>query len=72
MPDVPKQGHTGGERRLQLVGLLGIANHQGVQVLAAAHLELGVVLVLLDRDVLRVLATHRQQEVLDLVQLLRL
>lgn len=64
--------HTRGQGRFQLVGLLCVVNHQGVQVLGAAHLELGVTLVLLDGDVLGVLAAHRHQKVLNLVQLLRL
>ena len=74
------------ERLLELLGLLGILHHQGVQVLAAAHLELDVILGLHDLDgcilsmfkerILRItfgsLATSNDQKVLDLLDLLRL
>lgn len=74
------------ERLLELLGLLGILHHQGVQVLAAAHLELDVVLGLHDLNgcilltlrerILKItfgsLATSNDQKVLDLLDLLRL
>jgi len=43
-------GRTGREALLELLGLLGVLEHQGVQVLLAADLELDVadLLVLLD------------------------
>lgn len=42
--------HTGRQGLLELLGLLGVLEHQGVQVLLAADLELDVLglLVLLD------------------------
>jgi hypothetical protein len=42
--------HTGGKALLELLGLVGVLEHQGVEVLLAADLELDVVglLVLLD------------------------
>ena len=45
-----RRAHTGRERLLQLLGLVGVLEHQGVEVLLAADLELDVVglLVLLD------------------------
>lgn len=45
-----KSSHTGRQALLQLLGLVGVLEHQGVQVLLAADLELDVVglLVLLD------------------------
>ena len=39
---------TWGQGLLQLLGLLLVCDDQGVQVPAAAHLELDIVLVLLD------------------------
>lgn len=41
------------QRLLQLIGLVGILDLQGVEVLGAAQLELGVVLGLEDADVCR-------------------
>lgn len=41
---------TWGQGLLQLLGLLLVRDDQGVQVPAAAHLELHIVLVLLDLD----------------------
>ena len=46
-------------------------NNQGVQVLAAANLELSVLLVLLDLDRLGVLPAGLHEEFLDFVDLLR-
>lgn len=63
---------TGGQRLLELLGLLLVGNDQGVEVARAAHLELGVLGVLLDLDRLGVLPARLQQEVLDLHDLLRL
>ena len=63
---------TWGKRLLQLVCLLSIKDAEGVQVLGAAHLELDGVLGPLDPHQPRVLPPRRQQEVLDLVDLLRL
>merc|ERR1719259_1259710 len=56
---------------LELLGLLTILNHQSVQVSAASHLELGVGPVLLDLDGLGVFPSSRQQEIFDLLNLLR-
>ena len=58
------------EGLLQLIGLVGVMDAQGVQVLAAPDLELGHVSGLLDLDGARVLPAGGQQEVLDLVNLL--
>ena len=60
------------ERLLELVGLVGVVDAEGVEVLGAAHLELDGVLGTLDPHRPRVLPPRRQQEVLDLVDLLRL
>lgn len=60
------------ERLLELVGLVGVVDAEGVEVLGAAHLELDGVLGPLDPHRPRVLPPRRQQEVLDLVDLLRL
>ena len=59
------------QRLLQLVGLLEVLHAERVEVLAAAHLEFDNVLRLLDLDGLGVLPARRQQEVLDLADLLR-
>merc|ERR1712133_14814 len=59
------------ERLLELLGLLTILNHQSVQVSAASHLELGVGSVLLDLDGFGVFPSSRQQEIFDLLNLLR-
>jgi hypothetical protein len=60
------------EGLLELVGLVGVEDAEGVEVAGAAHLELDGVLGPLDPHRPRVLAPRRQQEVLDLVDLLRL
>ena len=57
---------------LELVGLVGVGDAERVQVAAAAHLELGHARRLLDLDRPRVLAARGDQELLDLVDLLRL
>jgi hypothetical protein len=38
-----RREHTGGEALLKLLGLVGVLEHQGVEVLLAADLELDVV-----------------------------
>lgn len=63
---------TGRERLLELVGLVGVVDAEGVEVPGAAHLELDGALGPLDPHRPRVLPPRRQQEVLDLVDLLRL
>jgi hypothetical protein len=45
-----EQQHTRGQGLLELVDLVGLLHDERVQVLAAADLELGVPLVLLDLD----------------------
>ena len=61
---------AGGKRLLQLVGLVGVEDAQGVEVLAAPDFELDYILAALDLDAPGVLAAGREQEVLDLVDLL--
>ena len=61
---------AGGKRLLQLVGLVGVEDTQGVEVLAAPDFELDYILAALDLDAPGVLAAGREQEVLDLVDLL--
>lgn len=63
---------TWGERLLELVGLVGVEDAEGVEVLGAPNLELDGVLGPLDPHRPRVLPPRRQEEVLDLVDLLRL
>jgi hypothetical protein len=63
---------TWGQRLLQLVSLVGVLHTQGVQVPAAADLELCDSACLLDLHGLGILPTGCQKEVLDLVNLLRL
>jgi len=55
-----EQQHTRGQGLLELVDLVGLLHDERVQVLAAADLELGVPLVLLDLDPYR--ETKRQGE----------
>jgi hypothetical protein len=60
------------ERLLQLVCLLSIKDAEGVQVLGAAHLELDNILAPLDLHGTGILPPCSEEEVLDLVDLLRL
>ena len=63
----------GRERLLQLARLLGVGDDERVEVARAADLELGHASGgLLDADGAGVLAAGGQEEVLDLVDLLRL
>ena len=66
------RGRTWWEGLLELVGLVGVEDAERVEVPGAAHLELDGVLGPLDPHRPRVLPARRQQEVLDLVDLLRL
>jgi len=62
-----------GQRLLELARLLGVGDNERVEVARAADLELGdPTRGLLDADGTGVLATGREEEVLDLVDLLRL
>ena len=65
-------GQTRGQGLLELVRLVGVVDAQRVQVLRAPHLELGARPGLLDLDAARILTARRQEEILDLVDLLRL
>lgn len=65
------RGRTWWEGLLELVGLVGIEDAERVEVPGAANLELDGVLGPLDPHRPRVLPARRQQEVLDLVDLLR-
>lgn len=67
-----KQSRTGGETLLQLVGLVQVRHAQGVEVLATPHLELHTVVRLLDLDGLGILPPRGEEEILDLLDLLRL
>lgn len=58
-------GHTWGKRLLQTVDLVGLSDAEGVQIAAAADLELGGVGVLLDGHALGIRATSGQQEFLE-------
>jgi hypothetical protein len=49
-------GKTGGQRLLQLVGLIGVEHAQGVEVLGAPDFELDDILGALDLDAPGVLA----------------
>jgi hypothetical protein len=60
------------EGLLELVGLVGVVDAERVEVPGAAHLELDGALGPLDPHRPRVLAPRRKQEVLDLMNLLRL
>jgi len=57
---------------LELVRLVGVRHAERVQVLGAAHLELGHARRLLDLDGSRILAARGVQEVLNFANLLRL
>ena len=63
---------TRGQGLLELVGLVGVRDAEGVEVLGAADLELGHVARLLDLDGPGILPPGGKEEVLDLVDLLRL
>ena len=57
---------------LQLVCLLGVEDTEGVQVLGAAHLELDNIFASLDFHSACILPPSSKEEVLDLMDLLRL
>ena len=61
-----------GQRLLELGRLIGVLHAERVQVLGAAHLELGHTRRLLDLHRPGVLAARGVKEVLDFVDLLRL
>ena len=63
---------TRGKGLLELLRLVGVVHAQGVEVLGAPHLELGLGPGLLDLHRLRILATGGEEEILDLVDLLGL
>jgi hypothetical protein len=63
---------TWGQRLLQLVGLLGVEDAEGVQVPRATDLELDSVFAPLDPHGAGVLPPRGEKEVLDLMDLLRL
>jgi hypothetical protein len=61
-----------GKRLLELVSLVGVSNAKGVEIAAAADLELGNITSLLDLDGSSVLAASRKEELLDFLNLLGL
>lgn len=63
---------TGRKGLLQLLGLIGIVDAEGVEVLRAADFELCAAARLLDAHCPGVLPSRRQQEVFDLPDVLRL
>ena len=63
---------TWGEGLLQLVSLLRVEDTEGVQVLGAAHLELHNIFAPLDFHRASILPYSSKEEVLDLMDLLRL
>ncbi len=63
---------TRGQGLLELVSLVGVGHAEGVEVARAADLELGHVAGLLDLHRPGVLAARRKEELLDLLNLLRL
>ena len=63
---------TRGQRLLELVGLVGVGNAQGVEVAGAPDLELGHVAALLDLHGAGILPPGGKEELLDLLNLLRL
>jgi hypothetical protein len=63
---------TWGKRLLQLVCLLSIEDAERVQVLGAAHLELDNILAPLDLHWAGILPPRGEEEVLNLMDLLRL
>lgn len=62
---------TWGQGLFELLSLLLVCDDQGVQVPAAAHLELNIVLVLLDLYGLGILPPGCQQEIFDFFYLAR-
>jgi hypothetical protein len=68
----PSPPLTWGQRLLELLGLVGVSHAQGVQVLAAADLELSLAPSLLDLHRPRILPARGQEELLDLLNLLGL
>ena len=54
-----------GKGLLELISLVGVSNAKGVEVAAAADLELGDITSLLDLDGSSVLAASRKEELLD-------
>jgi hypothetical protein len=63
---------TGRKGLLQLLGLIGIVDAEGVEVFRAADFELCAAARLLDAHCPGVLPSRRQQEVFDLPDVLRL
>lgn len=63
---------TRGERLLELISLVGVSNAKGIEVAAAADLELGDITSLLDLDGSSVLAASRKEELLNFLDLLGL
>jgi hypothetical protein len=61
-----------GKGLLELISLVGVSNAKGVEVAAAADLELGDITSLLDLDGSSVLAASRKEELLDFLNLLGL
>lgn len=61
---------AGRQGLLQLVGLLGVEDTESVEVLLAPDFKLDDILGALDFDAPGVLAPGREQEVLDLADLL--
>lgn len=65
-----KDGETGGQGLLQLIGLVRVEDTQRVQVRLAPNFELHDILGAFNLDAPGVLAASREQEVLDLHDLL--
>jgi hypothetical protein len=63
---------TRGQRLLELVGLVGVGDAEGVEVPRAADLELGHLAALLDLHGPRILPPRREEELLNLLNLLGL
>jgi hypothetical protein len=61
-----------GKRLLELISLVGVSNTKGIEVAAAADLELGDITSLLDLDGFSVLAASRKEELLNFLNLLGL
>ena len=71
-PDSSSRSLTRGQRLLELVGLVGVGNAQGVEVAAAADLELGHLAALLDLHGGGILPPGGEEELLNLLNLLGL